>query len=378
MRPHLALRHRRGADLDAQTRGEESSALLALIAACIAQAALDYDDGRLGPSRVRQRADRGEPLARDPPRARRQADRLRAPARRSRPGGASSGCSSGRRRRAPSCARRTRASALLEAATAPSASGARTRPASDRGRSTARPWRRRSAPTSRRARPSRHGAMADERRTRAEPRRQPDGAAAEAGHARARRSCARGSRRSCASITVAGRAAPERRQPGQPRPAAPDRQGPDERDLEQARLGIEAVRALPPAARAGAGRSPVRDALSQLQIAYAREASARRASPAAEAAAGRGRRRRAAGRQPGGPERPVRRSGPRPARPTLGRPVCRRPSRLPRRFRCREPRAALACLPNDNGGLTLDRVLDRLRRRRRARLRRRRRRLRRR
>jgi glutamate---cysteine ligase / carboxylate-amine ligase len=34
---------------DAQTRGEESFALAALITACIAQAALDYDDGRLPP-----------------------------------------------------------------------------------------------------------------------------------------------------------------------------------------------------------------------------------------------------------------------------------------------------------------------------------------
>jgi carboxylate-amine ligase len=39
---------------DAQTRGEESFALAALIAACIAQAALDHDDGRLPPP-LRQR-----------------------------------------------------------------------------------------------------------------------------------------------------------------------------------------------------------------------------------------------------------------------------------------------------------------------------------
>jgi carboxylate-amine ligase len=39
---------------DAQTRGEESFGLAALIAACIAQAALDYDDGRYGAG--------GEPL----------------------------------------------------------------------------------------------------------------------------------------------------------------------------------------------------------------------------------------------------------------------------------------------------------------------------
>ncbi len=40
---------------DAQTRGEESFGLAALIAACVAQTALDYDDGRLGePLRQRE------------------------------------------------------------------------------------------------------------------------------------------------------------------------------------------------------------------------------------------------------------------------------------------------------------------------------------
>ncbi len=39
---------------DAQTRGEESFSLAALVAACIAQAALDYDEGRLG-APLRQR-----------------------------------------------------------------------------------------------------------------------------------------------------------------------------------------------------------------------------------------------------------------------------------------------------------------------------------
>ena len=59
----------------------------------------------------------------------------------------------------------------------------------------------------------------------------------------------------------------------------------DERDLEQARIGIEAVRALvgllePEAAKA------VRDALSELQVFYAREASRAGEAPseAAEAA----------------------------------------------------------------------------------------------
>lgn len=56
----------------------------------------------------------------------------------------------------------------------------------------------------------------------------------------------------------------------------------DERDLEQARIGIEAVRALvgllePEAANA------VRDALSELQVLYAREASRAGEAPSEEA-----------------------------------------------------------------------------------------------
>jgi hypothetical protein len=55
----------------------------------------------------------------------------------------------------------------------------------------------------------------------------------------------------------------------------------DERDLEQARIGIEAVRALvgllePEAAKA------VRDALSELQVLYAREASRAGEAPSQE------------------------------------------------------------------------------------------------
>ena len=63
---------------DAQTRGEESFALAGLIAACIAQTALDYDEhGYDGAGRAARRPrDRGEPLAGDPPRAQRQDDRL--------------------------------------------------------------------------------------------------------------------------------------------------------------------------------------------------------------------------------------------------------------------------------------------------------------
>lgn len=48
---------------------------------------------------------------------------------------------------------------------------------------------------------------------------------------------------------------------------------PEERDLEQARLGIESVRALLPLVE-GDDTAPVRDALSQLQLAYAREVRA--------------------------------------------------------------------------------------------------------
>ena len=57
---------------DAQTRGEESFALAGLIAACIAQTALDYDEHGYeaqGAPLARAR-DRGEPVAGDPLRGR--------------------------------------------------------------------------------------------------------------------------------------------------------------------------------------------------------------------------------------------------------------------------------------------------------------------
>ncbi len=60
---------------DAQTRGEESFALAGLIAACIAQSALDYDEGTLARPAPRPR-DRGEHVAGDPPRNGRRDDRL--------------------------------------------------------------------------------------------------------------------------------------------------------------------------------------------------------------------------------------------------------------------------------------------------------------
>jgi glutamate---cysteine ligase / carboxylate-amine ligase len=49
VRPHHAFGTVELRICDAQTRGEESFALAALIAACVAQAALDYDEGRLPP-----------------------------------------------------------------------------------------------------------------------------------------------------------------------------------------------------------------------------------------------------------------------------------------------------------------------------------------
>lgn len=58
----------------------------------------------------------------------------------------------------------------------------------------------------------------------------------------------------------------------------------DERDLEQARVGIEAVRAVLDLLEAEPGRA-VRDALAEIQMLYAREASGSEA-PAGEAPAG--------------------------------------------------------------------------------------------
>ncbi len=55
VRPHHAFGTVELRVCDAQTRGEESFALAALIAACIAQSAMDHDDGRLGePMRQRE------------------------------------------------------------------------------------------------------------------------------------------------------------------------------------------------------------------------------------------------------------------------------------------------------------------------------------
>ena len=76
VRPHHSFGTVEVRICDAQSRGDESLELAALIAACVAQAAIDHDErGYAGPSRWRQR-DRGEPVAGDPLRHGRRADRL--------------------------------------------------------------------------------------------------------------------------------------------------------------------------------------------------------------------------------------------------------------------------------------------------------------
>jgi hypothetical protein len=87
----------------------------------------------------------------------------------------------------------------------------------------------------------------------------------------------------------------------------------DERDLDQARDGIDAVRALLPLIerRGDVNAEPLRDALSQLQLAYAREAGAA-GGEAAGAAAGGGAQRQEAGseqQQEGGGAGPAQSSG---------------------------------------------------------------------
>jgi hypothetical protein len=87
----------------------------------------------------------------------------------------------------------------------------------------------------------------------------------------------------------------------------------DERDLDQARDGIDAVRALLPLIerRGDVNAEPLRDALSQLQLAYAREAGAA-GGEAAGAAAGGGTQREEAGsdqQQEGGGAGPAQSSG---------------------------------------------------------------------
>ena len=75
----------------------------------------------------------------------------------------------------------------------------------------------------------------------------------------------------------------------------------DERDLEQARVGIEAVRAVVDLIDEGP-RAQVTEALSQVQMLYAREAQ----GAGAEAPAGQG---EAAAQRPSEPQQPPRRPG---------------------------------------------------------------------
>jgi hypothetical protein len=83
----------------------------------------------------------------------------------------------------------------------------------------------------------------------------------------------------------------------------------DERDLEQARDGIDAVRALLPLIerRGDVNAEPLRDALAQLQLAYAREAGAGAGGPGG--AAPRGDEQREGEQQEGGGPGPAQSSG---------------------------------------------------------------------
>ena len=65
---------------------------------------------------------------------------------------------------------------------------------------------------------------------------------------------------------------------GEPGPAGDDPGAGGDRDLEQARLAIEGTRALLPLLPGDLG--PIRDALSQLQVAYARAAGTGAEAPA--------------------------------------------------------------------------------------------------
>jgi hypothetical protein len=92
----------------------------------------------------------------------------------------------------------------------------------------------------------------------------------------------------------------------------------DERDLEQARIGIEAVRALVEILPEEPRRQ-IRNALSELQVLYAREAGA---GPEERADA-------AAGERPAGePERKEGAREPRPGEPSAGRRGRQGPSKL--------------------------------------------------
>ncbi len=76
VRPHHSFGTVEVRICDAQTSAEDSSALAGLIVACVAQAAMDHDEGEA--PRDPRAPDRGEPLACDPVRPRRPPDRPRA------------------------------------------------------------------------------------------------------------------------------------------------------------------------------------------------------------------------------------------------------------------------------------------------------------
>ena len=101
IRPHFSFGTVELRIMDAQSRGDESTALQGLATACIAQAALDYDDG-VRPDPDPRPHDRGEHVAGDPLRARRAHDRPALRERDSRPGlgRAAAGLDSSRPRRA--------------------------------------------------------------------------------------------------------------------------------------------------------------------------------------------------------------------------------------------------------------------------------------
>lgn len=91
----------------------------------------------------------------------------------------------------------------------------------------------------------------------------------------------------------------------------------DERDLRQSREAIDAIRTLLPMleAQEGMNVAPIRDALSQLQLAYAREmGAAGGAEPGARPADASGETAPAGGAEPGGAgAKPGEKEGPGPA-----------------------------------------------------------------
>ena len=113
--------------------------------------------------------------------------------------------------------------------------------------------------------------------------------------------------------------------PAQPARAEQAAAGGAERDLEQVRDAIDGVRALLEILerRIPSELRPLRDALSQLQMAYAREAAGRRRRGAGRRAAAAGARRaagRRAARRRGGTAGRRQRARASRARPALGRP----------------------------------------------------------